>query len=387
MRHFAVIGHPIAHSRSPEIHQVFAQQMGIAIAYRRLEAPVVADGSGFADVTRAFFASGGVGMNVTAPFKEAAFCLASDVSERSRLAAAANTLTADGENGWHADNTDGIGLVRDLTGRLGFPLAGQRLLILGAGGASAGILGPLLDARPAQIVLWNRSADKARRLVHRFSDAYPDAALSVVSADIRSHGVFSCNPAALFPAPLPQARERRSSSAVPQHTGEGRCSSAAPQQAGAGSCSRPRAPLFPPLQEPAFEELLIGREGQGGDGAPSPASRERGNMYSEEMVMDQESFDLVIHATSLKEGLNTADEASAAWPWLNSLCAPDTFFYDLSYADNEETLFLRWVKARGACRWSDGFGMLVEQAAESFRIWHDCLPETPPVFAALRLKK
>ncbi|MDR2245026.1 MAG: shikimate dehydrogenase, partial [Burkholderiales bacterium] len=211
MRHFAVIGNPITHSRSPEIHQAFAEQTGIAIAYRRLEAPVTADDSGFTDVARAFFADGGVGMNVTAPFKDAAFRFASDVSERSRLAAAANTLTAAAfsaspspltplpqeetnprpplagtpfgkeASGWHADNTDGVGLVRDLTGRLGLSLAGQRLLILGAGGATAGILEPLLDARPSQIVLWNRSADKAQRLVHRFAAAYPDAALSAVS--------------------------------------------------------------------------------------------------------------------------------------------------------------------------------------------------------------
>ncbi|MDR0248014.1 MAG: shikimate dehydrogenase [Burkholderiales bacterium] len=325
MKPFAVIGHPIAHSRSPEIHQAFAKQTGIAITYRRLEAPAAADGSGFADAARAFFVTGGVGMNVTAPFKETAFRLASGVSERSRLATAANTLTTDGEGGWRADNTDGIGLVRDLTGRLGLSLTGKRLLILGAGGASAGILGPLLDARPSQIVLWNRSADKAQRLVHRFATAYPDATLLAVSTDIRAPGVFSCNPTTLSPISLPQAGEERSG--------------------------------------------------------------ERGNIYSEEIAKDQEAFDLVIHATSLKEGLSTDDEASAAWPWLDSLCASDTFFYDLSYADNEETFFLRWAKAHGACRWSDGFGMLIEQAAESFRIWHGCLPETALVFAVLRPKK
>jgi len=283
------------------------------MTYRRLEAPLTADDSGFADAARAFFAAGGAGMNVTAPFKEVAFRLASSVSERSRLAVAANTLTADGD-GWRADNTDGIGLVRDLTSRLGLPLTGQRLLILGAGGASAGILGPLLDARPARIVLWNRSVDKAQGLVRRFAAAYPGAKLSAVSQ-----------------IPFPTARA--SEDAPDQETPFDLAIHATSFKA-----APPHSPTPPLKREPGLAE------GEAKGNAPTP------------------------------------------WLWLDRLCASDTFFYDLSYADNEETPFLRWARTWGARRWSDGFGMLVEQAAESFRIWHGCLPETTSVFAALRPK-
>lgn len=159
---YAVIGHPVAHSRSPAIHAAFAQQTGQQLLYERLECPP----DGFAATVRAFADSGARGANVTVPFKFEALALAARASERARLAGAANTLGFDTQ-GWWADNTDGVGLVRDLQHNAGWTLAGRRVLLVGAGGAGAGVLGPLLAARPARLVLANRSPDKAQALLQR----------------------------------------------------------------------------------------------------------------------------------------------------------------------------------------------------------------------------
>lgn len=160
---YAVIGHPVAHSRSPAIHAAFAAQTGEDLVYERIEAPL----DGFADTVRAFAAAGGRGCNVTVPFKFDAPALAARVSPRAELARAANVLAFDEGEGWRADNTDGIGLVRDLEVHAGFALRHRRVLLIGAGGAGAGVLGPLLEARPAELVIANRTVGKARDLVHR----------------------------------------------------------------------------------------------------------------------------------------------------------------------------------------------------------------------------
>jgi len=159
---YAVLGNPVAHSRSPVIHAAFARQTGEAVAYGRMLCPL----DGFEASVHEFAAAGGRGCNVTLPFKFEALRLAARCSERARLAGAANTLRFDAD-GWFADNTDGIGLVRDIEHNAGVPLAGRRVLLVGAGGAGAGVLGPLLAARPAELVLANRSADKAQALVAR----------------------------------------------------------------------------------------------------------------------------------------------------------------------------------------------------------------------------
>jgi shikimate dehydrogenase len=161
---YAVIGHPVAHSRSPAIHAAFAQQTGQALVYERLLVPL----DGFAAAVRAFAASGARGCNVTLPFKFQAWALAPRRTPRALLAGAANTLRFDADDasaGWLADNTDGVGLLRDIELNAGRPLAGLRVLLVGAGGAAAGVLGPLLAARPAQLVLANRTAPKAQALV------------------------------------------------------------------------------------------------------------------------------------------------------------------------------------------------------------------------------
>ncbi len=157
---YAVLGNPVAHSRSPAIHAAFARQTGQALVYERVLSPL----DGFEAAVRGFASAGGRGCNVTVPFKFEAYALAPRRSARAQLAQAANTLRFDAE-GWLADNTDGVGLVRDIELNAGLPLAGRRLLLVGAGGAGAGVLGPLLAARPAQVVVANRTVAKAQALV------------------------------------------------------------------------------------------------------------------------------------------------------------------------------------------------------------------------------
>lgn len=177
---YAVLGHPVAHSRSPAIHAAFAAQTGQTLDYGRLECPL----DGFTDTVRRFARDGARGCNVTVPFKFEALALAARTTERAALAGAANTLRFDAE-GWLADNTDGVGLVRDLEHNAGWTLAGRSLLLVGAGGAAAGVLGPLLAARPARLVLANRTPEKAVALVasHSHWAARHGVALSACSLD------------------------------------------------------------------------------------------------------------------------------------------------------------------------------------------------------------
>ncbi len=159
---YCVMGNPIDHSKSPWIHARFAELTGQLLQYGKRLVPL----DGFASAVSAFVAEGGRGCNITVPFKFEAAALASQVSDRAALAQASNILSF--QNGVVlADNTDGAGLVNDIQRNAGFDLNGRRLLLLGAGGASAGVLGPLILARPASITLANRSLDKATQLVTR----------------------------------------------------------------------------------------------------------------------------------------------------------------------------------------------------------------------------
>ncbi len=167
---YAVIGHPIAHSRSPRIHAAFAAATGQRLAYDRIDAAPEA----FEGVVRDFFDSGGRGLNVTLPHKEAATRLADRLTVRARLAGAVNTLARQPDGSLLGDNTDGAGLMADLA-RLGIPVQGARVLVLGAGGATRGILGPLLEAQPASIVVANRTAARAQALAADFGATAPAA--------------------------------------------------------------------------------------------------------------------------------------------------------------------------------------------------------------------
>ena len=164
MDSYAVIGHPISHSKSPLIHTGFAQVTGQALQYTAIEAPL----DGFASTVDAFRAQGGLGVNVTLPFKLQACEYATHVSPRATRAGAANALKFDGLQ-CHADNFDGIGLVRDIVYNLQRPLKGQRVLLLGAGGATRGAIEPLLAEAPAQLCIANRTAAKAHDLVALFA--------------------------------------------------------------------------------------------------------------------------------------------------------------------------------------------------------------------------
>jgi shikimate dehydrogenase len=166
---YAVIGHPVAHSRSPRIHALFAAQTGQSLVYERIDATP----QQFLAVARGFFAAGGRGLNVTLPHKQAASALCTHLTTRARQACAVNTLKAGDGGELLGDNTDGAGLVRDLEQNLGLAVGGRRLLLLGAGGAVRGVLGPLLERGPAEVVIANRTPERARQLAAQFAAGVP----------------------------------------------------------------------------------------------------------------------------------------------------------------------------------------------------------------------
>lgn len=201
---YAVIGHPIAHSKSPWIHARFALQTGEDIAYGALLAPL----DGFEQTLYEFRAAGANGANVTLPFKAQACRLATQLSERARAAEAVNTLIFRGAQ-IHGDNTDGYGLTRDLGANLGFAIAGRRVLLLGAGGAARGVLLPLLSEQPAALVIANRTIEKAQLLAERFAGLVGDRHVHIAASSYaalageRFDLVINATSAGLTDAPLP----------------------------------------------------------------------------------------------------------------------------------------------------------------------------------------
>ena len=270
MNRYAVFGHPIAHSLSPRIHAAFGRQLGLEVRYAAIDAAP----EGFAAALENFAADGGHGANVTLPLKEAAFAMCAQLTERARRAGAVNTLTrVDGR--WHGDNTDGTGLVRDLTARHGLDLRGRRALLLGAGGAARGVAPALLDAGIAELVVSNRTPERA--------DALADA----LGEPKRAHSRY-------------------------------------------------------------WDDL--------------------GNLGE---------FELIVNATSAARGGN----GEFNLPF--SITTSRTLAVDLNYGE-AAIPFLAWARAANCRDVVDGLGMLVEQAAESFALWHGKRPDTDPVYAALR---
>ena len=269
MDRYVVIGNPVAHSLSPEIHARFAQETGQVLEYSRLPVPP----GEFAAHARRFFDEGGRGANVTLPFKEDAFRFATSASARATQAGAANVLSRSA-GGIAADNTDGAGLVRDLTGNLGIGISGRRVLLLGAGGAARGVVGPLLALRPARLAIANRTRSRADALVAAF------ASLGAIEAM-------------------------------------------------------------------AIEALAA------------------------------ESHDVVINATS-----SSVRGEPLALP--AGVLRANVFAYDMAYGPAARG-FLAEAQAAGA-RASDGLGMLVEQAAESFLLWRGVRPPTAGILAELRAR-
>ena len=267
---YGVMGYPVSHSRSPVIHRLFALQTGENIQYellqvtpQKLEAAI-----------RQFQRTGGKGLNITVPHKTEVVKLCDHLSERASTAGAVNTLTfRDGEI--HGENTDGIGLLRDLAINQGFSIDGANILILGAGGATRGILGPLLEMQPASLRIANRTLDKAEVLVEHFSSSGP---------------VSACR----------------------------------------------------------FDVIPV-----------------------------TEKYDLVINATS-------AGVKGDKPPYPSAAVSHETFCYDLSYGLTP-TPFSLWARDQGAERSIMGWGMLVEQAAESFHIWRGVRPDTAPVLKQMKI--
>ncbi len=266
---YAVMGNPISHSKSPRIHGLFAEQTGQRLQYTAIQV----DPGGFEQAVRNFVANGGGGLNVTVPFKTNAWELVDSRTPRADLAGAVNTIVVEAQGKLHGDNTDGVGLVNDIVKNQGGVIADKAVLLLGAGGAARGVLSPLLEQGPAELVIANRSEDRAVELAQSFS---------------RFGAVKGCG----------------------------------------------------------FDDLA-GR-----------------------------CFDMVINATSAS--------LQGEMPSLpDRLLAPGAWCYDLMYGTTD-TPFMEWARRHGAATVSDGLGMLVEQAAESFLLWRKVRPQTAPVIATLR---
>jgi shikimate dehydrogenase len=268
-KRFAVMGNPVAHSKSPVIHRQFAHQFKHNLDYTAIQVDV----GGLAQAVGQFRASGGSGLNITVPFKLDALRLADQLSDRARLAQAVNTLRFDADGTVFGDNTDGAGLVHDLEHNLGVHIKDKKVLILGAGGAVRGVLAPILRHHPAALVIANRTVARAKELAREFND----------------HGK---------------------------------------------------------LETCGFDEL-------------------RGK-----------HFDIVINGTA-------ASLEGDVPPLPETLFTRGALAYDMMYAD-KPTPFMEWAQLHGAAQVTDGIGMLVEQAAEAYFVWHGMRPQTRPVIAQLR---
>ncbi len=265
--HFAIIGNPVEHSKSPQIHAAFAAQTGITLRYEHLLAPL----DGFHATVEKFRAQGGRGANITLPFKLEAYAFATQVSDRARAAGAVNTLQFDAAKVF-GDNTDGAGLVGDLRTNLHCAISGKRVLIVGAGGAARGAIGPLLAERPGDLAITNRTLSRAQEIALHFKQAGGLRVLAL--ADLPGH-----------------------------------------------------------------------------------------------------QFDIIINASaaSLENSLPLLPRGAFA---------AGSLAYDMMYGRGL-TPFLALAQQSGA-RLADGLGMLVEQAAESFLIWHGVRPLTGTVLSQLR---
>jgi len=263
------MGNPIAHSKSPRIHTLFAAQTGHDLEYTA----ILVEPGNLANAVAEFQSQGGKGLNITVPLKEEAWALAGRRSDRAERAGAVNTLVLNKTGDHFGDNTDGAGLVRDLGVNYAAKLAGKRLLLVGAGGAARGVIEPLLNEKPDLLVIANRTPEKAVALARSFCDL--------------------------------------------GHT-----------------------------------------EGCGLD------------------IPEGQGFDIIINATAASLSGDVPDLPA-------SVVTTESWCYDMMYAD-QPTVFMNWASERGARQVMDGLGMLVEQAAESFHLWHGIRPDTAPVISELR---
>ena len=265
---YVVVGYPVKHSRSPFIHGMFAKQTGQQLVYHMMEVPP----EHFVAEVASFFREGGKGMNVTVPHKQAAAQFVKFQTPRAEFAGAVNTIVLLQDGTLLGDNTDGVGLLNDLKNNLRVVLADKRVLLLGAGGAARGVLAPLLQEAPEQLVIANRNVERAEQLTDEFKSL--------------------------------------------------------------GN-----------LQAVSFNDI------------------------------EPQAFDLIINATSAS--------LQGDMPELpTGIVGSETLCYDMAYG-KDDTVFTRWAKGQGAAGAVQGWGMLVEQAAESFFLWRGVRPQTKPVLEAL----
>ena len=266
---YAVLGNPIQHSKSPQIHTLFSEQTGIALEYQAIEVPI----NEFASYVKLFSSQGGKGLNITVPFKEDAYSLCTTLPDRAEISGSVNTLRFDDDMNICGDTTDGQGLLNDLVANHNIRLEDKSILILGAGGTVKSILERLLEQKTKEIIIVNRTISRAKDLEKKF-------------------GKKNCVRAYSY-------------NDLPNH-----------------------------------------------------------------------SFDIIINGTSLS--------LSAEIPPISKTnINENTFCYDLMYSD-KETAFTKWAIENGALKDTDGLGMLVEQAAESFMFWHGTKPDTMPIIKVLR---
>jgi shikimate dehydrogenase len=199
MYKFTVIGNPVVHSKSPRIHAHFAEQKKLSIHYDKTEAPL----NLFKETVLAFQRIGGHGANVTIPFKEEAYLLASTLTERASIAKAVNTLKFMPDGSIYGDNTDGVGLIKDIKVNNGFHLNNLKILFIGSGGASRGILHPILKEEPREIVIANRTKDKADKLAKEFSAYGKISAVSIDKISGYFDVIIDCTPFSAWPLPIP----------------------------------------------------------------------------------------------------------------------------------------------------------------------------------------
>jgi shikimate dehydrogenase len=258
---YAVIGNPIEHSKSPEIHLLFADQTGENITYEK----ILADEDKFSQTVTEFFTEGGKGLNVTVPFKNAAYEFVDELSDYAEHAGAVNTIRINEDGKYIGENTDGIGLLRDLKKTLRIQIENKKILIVGAGGATQGIVEPLLNEKPSELIIANRTVQKADVIAKQF----------ITFGNVKSSSLSN---------------------------------------------------------------------------------------------IPKQSYDLILHATSA--GLQGSHVELA-----KEIIGPNTYCYDLLYSD-QDTPFMQWAKQLDAKNVIDGFGMLLEQAAEAFYLWRGKRPDT-----------
>lgn len=269
MDRYAVVGYPVKHSRSPFIHAMFAKQCGQSLTYQLMEVPP----EHFDAEIKRFFDEGGKGLNITVPHKQTAFQLVKFKTPRAEFAGAVNTILKLQDGELMGDNTDGVGLINDLKNNLKAQLKDKRILLLGAGGATRGVIAPLLQQHPDLLVIANRNVERAAQLAEEFHSL----------GDIKGIG---------------------------------------------------------------FADI------------------------------ETTPFDLIINATSAS--------LQGEMPMLpEGIVSDRTLCYDMAYGQ-DETVFTRWAKQRGAAQAVQGWGMLVEQAAEAFFLWRGVHPDTTPVLIALQ---